>query len=181
MRLSGSFAMKASGYAIAMCLIASLANAQVIPQPGPAVPGGCAYNTTPPTLTNGQAGWVQCDATGRQVVVVSPGAPTALVATARGGAITTGGTSQTLMAANAARKAFTIQNPCTAAEQGIATAENLYINITSAATVSTNVNLAVLAPCAEYSMGFSGGGVSQAAITVIGATTAHIWYAKEFE
>jgi hypothetical protein len=40
-------------------------NAQVIPQPGPPVPIGCAYNTTPPTLTNGQAGWVQCDANGQ--------------------------------------------------------------------------------------------------------------------
>src|SRR5678816_1067367 len=39
--------------------------AQVLPQPGPPVPIACAYNTTPPTLTDGQAGWVQCTSGGK--------------------------------------------------------------------------------------------------------------------
>lgn len=101
-------------------------------------------------------------------------------ATARGGSITTGGTSQTLMAANTSRKGFIVQNPCSATEQGIAAAENLYINLTSAATVSTNANLAVLPPCSSFSMGITAGVVSTELVTVIAATTGHIWLAKEF-
>lgn len=47
------------------------AQTQVLPQPGPPVPIACAYNTTPPTLSNGQAGWVQCSSTGGLAVSVS--------------------------------------------------------------------------------------------------------------
>lgn len=39
-------------------------SAQNVPQPGPPQGIACAYNTTPPTLTSGQAGWVQCGADG---------------------------------------------------------------------------------------------------------------------
>lgn len=38
---------------------------QVVPQPGPPTPIACAYNTSPVTLTNGQAGWAQCDSAGK--------------------------------------------------------------------------------------------------------------------
>lgn len=38
--------------------------AQVIPQPGPPMPIGCAYNVTPVTLSDAQAGWAQCDSSG---------------------------------------------------------------------------------------------------------------------
>lgn len=109
------------------------------------------------------------------------GGSNVVTTTARGGSITLGGTSQTLLAANASRKAFTVQNPCLATEQGIATAENLYINITSAATVSTNANLAVLPPCSAFSIGITAGVLTQEAVTVISATTSHIFYAKEFQ
>lgn len=49
---------------IVALLGAAYSVAQVIPQPGPPMLMGCAYNTSPPTLTNGQAGWVQCDSAG---------------------------------------------------------------------------------------------------------------------
>lgn len=38
-----------------------IAYAQVVPSPGPPTAIACAYNTTPVTLANGQAGWVQCN------------------------------------------------------------------------------------------------------------------------
>lgn len=44
------------------------ASAQVITNPPIAVPIGCAYNTSPVTLTNGQAGWVQCNNAGALVI-----------------------------------------------------------------------------------------------------------------
>lgn len=45
---------------------AGYAVSQVIPSP--AVTGiGCAFNTVPPTLTSGQAGWAQCDSTGKLI------------------------------------------------------------------------------------------------------------------
>lgn len=50
--------------AITLILITGLAAAQVVPQPGPPTPIACAYNTSPVTLTSGQAGWAQCSSTG---------------------------------------------------------------------------------------------------------------------
>lgn len=41
--------------------------AQVVPQPGPPAPIACAYNSSPATLTSGQAGWVQCTDAGALV------------------------------------------------------------------------------------------------------------------
>lgn len=101
-------------------------------------------------------------------------------ATAKGLAITTGGTSQTLIAANASRAGMMIQNPCSAAEQGIGAAEDLILNLTNAATLTTNVNWVVLAPCASIAMGLNGGLVTTEAVTAITTTTAHVVYAKEF-
>lgn len=128
-----------------------------------------------PVFGSASGGGTQVDATAGLPIASTQGS-----AAAKGGAITLGGTSQTAIASNGSRKGFIIQNPCSATEQGIVTAEDLFINLTSAATVSTNVNLAALAPCASFSMGITGGIVSTEAVTVIGATTAHIWYGKEF-
>lgn len=101
-------------------------------------------------------------------------------ATARGATITAGGSSQTLMAANGSRKALIVQNPCTAAEQGIAAAENLAVNLTAAASLSTSANLAVLEPCGSVSLGIGSGVVSTEPVTVNAVTTGHVVYAKEF-
>lgn len=73
-----------------------------------------------------------------------------------------------------------VQNPCSAAEQGIGAAEDLVLNLTSAATLTTSANLVVLAPCASFSMGLNNGLVSTEAVTAIATTTGHVFYAKEF-
>lgn len=41
------------------------AQAQVIPQPSQQTVTGCVFNVVPPTLAVGQAGFVQCDSSGR--------------------------------------------------------------------------------------------------------------------
>lgn len=121
--------------------------------------------------TAGHAGYVQGTVTAAQVQADS---------VAKGGAITLGGTAQTLAAVNSSRKGIIIQNPCTATEQGIAVAENLYINFTAAATVSTSANVAVLPPCSSFALGLNNGVITTELISVNAATTAHIWYSKEF-
>ena len=133
--------------------------------------GGSIGNTTF-AATQGTSPWV--------VSGTTTAGSTQASAAARGGSITAGGTSQTLISSNGSRKAFTVVNPCSAAEQGIAAAENAYLNLTSAATVSTSANLAVLAPCSSFSMGLTAGIVSTEAVTAIAATTGHQLYAKEF-
>lgn len=95
--------------------------------------------------------------------------------TNRSGAMTAGGTSQTLAAVNASRRRLIIQNPCTAAGQGV-TAESLYINFTSAAAVDGGTSVE-LAPCGSFDS--NAGPVSTEAITVNAATTGHKWIAKE--
>lgn len=92
--------------------------------------------------------------------------PTISTFTDRSGTITTGGVSQTLMAANASRKSFLVQNPPTATE-------NLYINFTSAASAST----LALTPGASYFEESSV--VTSEAVTVFAATTGHAFIAKE--
>lgn len=95
--------------------------------------------------------------------------------TNRSGTITSGGVSQTLAASNASRRYLLIQNPCSASSQGIATAESLFINFTSAASAtSASVELA---PCGSYTT--EAGPVTTELITVLGATTAHAFTAKE--
>lgn len=54
--------------AFGLLTLAASAQAQVVPQPGPPTNMACAYNTTPVTLTNGQAGWIQCDANGNLLI-----------------------------------------------------------------------------------------------------------------
>src|SRR5882672_8254967 len=58
------------------------AGAQVVPSPGPPTAIACAYNTTPVTLANGQAGWVQCDSAGSIIVSGGGGGSLSAKATA---------------------------------------------------------------------------------------------------
>lgn len=94
--------------------------------------------------------------------------------TDRSGNITTGGTSQQLMAVNANRKYLIIVNPTVATE-------NLYINFTSAATVAiaqaTATSSIPIAPGGSYNLGFSE--ITTEAVNIIAATTAHAFIAKE--
>lgn len=60
--------------AFGLLTLAASAQAQVVPQPGPPINIACAYNTTPVTLTDGQAGWVQCDASGKLSITTTTSA-----------------------------------------------------------------------------------------------------------
>jgi hypothetical protein len=119
------------------------------------------------------------DPQGRKCVL--SGAPSgAATPTDRSGTLTTGGTSQTLAAANSSRKCLFVQNPATAAGEGIATAEDLYINNNAvAAVVGNGANYADLSPGASATLCFSGI-VDQTQITVNAATISHRWYGKEY-
>lgn len=109
-------------------------------------------------------------------ITANTGAPAAASYTDKSGAITLGGTAQTLSAINTSRKRIIIENPCTATSQGIATAENLFINFTTAATTAGGNSFELVA-CGSFDSG--SGPVSTELISVIAATTNHKWIAKE--
>jgi hypothetical protein len=98
--------------------------------------------------------------------------------TDKSGAITTGGTSQTIVAANASRARVIIQNPCTATSQNIATAESFFINFTTAASATAGSSIELL-PCGVFDSAAGNSLVTTEAITGVGATTSHRWIAKE--
>lgn len=85
----------------------------------------------------------------------------------RSGAITTGGTAQALMAANAQRVGFWVQNQ---------SAGDLYINELGAATL--------LPPSIKIAAGAyyesSARGTPSSAISIVGATTAQAFSAREW-
>lgn len=87
---------------IVALLGAAYSMAQVIPQPGPPTPIGCAFNSSPVTLADGQAGWTQCTADGKLQVNASvsasiSGFPT-VQTTGTPISVTTGGVTGTLPA-----------------------------------------------------------------------------------
>lgn len=95
----------------------------------------------------------------------------------KSGTITSGGTSQTMMAANPTRLYLLIQNPLTATGQGISAAESLFIRFgDTAATVNTGTSFE-LSPGSSLVM--EGGFCCTQAVQVIAATTAHDWIAVE--
>jgi hypothetical protein len=102
--------------------------------------------------------------------------PTRGTFTDRSGSITLGNTAQTLAAVNANRNRIMIVNPATAASQGIATSESLFINFTSAAVVN-GVGSIELTPGGSFDN--AAGPVSTELISVIAATTGHCFTAKE--
>jgi hypothetical protein len=95
--------------------------------------------------------------------------------TNRSGAIAAGGVSQQLAAVNANRKRIFIQNPATAAGQGIAAAESIFINFTTAAGVNDGVSIE-LQP--GQSMDITPP-VTTEAINITAATIAHKFISKE--
>ena len=88
-------------------------------------------------------------------------------ATSRSGTITAGGTAQVLMAANAARRGFSIQNQSSGP---------LYFNGAGTATLDQNSFLLNPGDYFESSPHHSGTG----AVSIIGATTGQAFYAREF-
>lgn len=97
--------------------------------------------------------------------------------TDRGGTVTTGGTSQTLMSANPNRVRVMIENPCSITSQGIAATENLFINFEGVAASTSNGKSIELQPCGSWDSG--AGPVSSGAMTINAATTGHQFLAKE--
>lgn len=89
------------------------------------------------------------------------------VATDRGGTIATGGTAQQMMAANANRRGYSVQNQSTG---------DLYINALAAATIDYH-SLKIPAGSLYESPPTH---VGPGAISIIGATTGQAWYSREF-
>ena len=96
-------------------------------------------------------------------------APATGTYTSKNTSMTLGGSAQTLVAANTARKNVYIQNPCTATGEGIAAVESIYISFTGSAGVNNGTSIEILA-CGSYE---TDGVVSTQAISVNAATTGH--------
>lgn len=94
----------------------------------------------------------------------------------RSGSITTGGTSQQLAPARVDRRRIIIQNPCSATSQGIATAENLFINFEGKSASTSAGNSIELVPCGSFDSAWA---ASPGVITVNAATSSHQYTAKE--
>lgn len=113
-------------------------NSQVIPQPGPPYPIGCAYNTSPPTLTNQQAGWVQCDSTGKIIVSTTGGSVTttpSAVTTTEVAVAPTATVFSALLVTSTTRKGCLIQNTGT-------TLGYVYFGATASATTANSFQVA---------------------------------------
>ncbi len=90
--------------------------------------------------------------------------------------ITTGGAAQQLWAAGQVSRGCFVQNPQTAAAQGIATAESLWIDFTGAAASPTSgtameILPGVAWPCPPPSFG---------SVSIYGATTGHKFNAQKW-
>jgi len=109
--------------ALGLVLVATIAASQNLPQPGPPTPIAGAFNTTPPTLTNGQAGWAQVDANGYLIVKAALGSqyPLGAVIYTNSATGTTGATVATLAGAASVTTyicGFAIRANATAAATG---------------------------------------------------------------
>lgn len=153
-----------------------------------------AYTVNPTTLTaepvtaasltsaslNIKMGVVTASITTPGIVTAVPANPVAQASSSGVGTgatfnLTYEGIAQTLMAANASRKSFFIQNPSTAKGQGIAAAESMFINYTSAAEVEDGVSIEVL-PGDSVPIGPV---VSTELISVEATTLGHRYIARE--
>jgi hypothetical protein len=115
---------------IAVALLLGLVGpsaAQVVQQPGPPTPTACAYNSSPPTLTDALAGWMQCDSAGNLRV-------TGTVATSGTTAATQSGT-WTVQPGNTANTTPWLVTPIPSAAAGA--------GLTSSQTGAAATNLAV--------------------------------------
>lgn len=94
----------------------------------------------------------------------------------KSGVIAAGGVSQQLAAANANRNRLIIQNPGTAAGQGIGAAESLFVNFTGNAGVNDGTSMEIF-PGGYFDTSF--GPVSTQAVNINGATINHKFIAWE--
>lgn len=92
--------------------------------------------------------------------------------------IASGGVSQTLMAANAARKQVIIQNPCSVVSQGFAgPAESIFFSFVGVSNIAGSA--IELAPCGSFDSDL--GPMSTQAITVFATSTSHRVIAWELQ
>jgi len=131
-------------------------------------------NAADPTDVEGDPAPGSVDLKGYQRVKTKPSQG---ALTARSSTIAAGGTSQQLAAANTDRRYLLIQNPASAAGQGIVTAETLYVRFGASAAGVNNGTSFELAPGA--SLVIEGGFVSTQAIQVNATTIAHAFIAVE--
>lgn len=160
-----------------LALGAVIAGAQVVTNPAIPPNSVCAYNTSPPTLTNGQASWLQCDASGNLLTTAGGAGGTTSVQGAANvtltdcsGTIATGGTAQNAFTAAATRRGFTIAN--------IDTTETLWISFTGTAAASGTgsyplgpADVTLFTNLSSFTSPI-GMGINTA-LSVVGATTAH--------
>ena len=129
--------------------------------------GKFGIDQTTPGTTNGVQVNAALPAGANTIGALNPLAGTY---TSKNASITGGGTAQTLIASNASRRRFYIQNPCTATGQGIAAVESIYINFTTTAGVNNGTSIEILA-CGSYES--DAGPITTQAISVNAATTGH--------
>lgn len=94
----------------------------------------------------------------------------------RSGKVTTGGTSQVVMANNPIRRRLLIQNPVSVTSEGIGATENLFVNFSSPAS-STLGNSIELIPGGSYDT--ENGMCPTDQVTIVAATSGHQFLAKE--
>lgn len=99
------------------------------------------------------------------------GRPTTAMWADRSGKITTGGTSQTVMASNANRKRIFIQNPPYATE-------NLFFNFAGPSTTSTASTTSFCLAIGQF-YDSRQGPVSMELVTINASTSGHVFIAKE--
>lgn len=107
--------------------------------------------------------------------------PLRVNATERGGAVTAGGAWQQVAPQNLLRQRFFLQNYCSAATQGVATAESIFLKIATATpTVNpvTGGGATELAACNSYDTGSQVLGT--APVWVWAATVSHRFQALEW-
>lgn len=95
-------------------------------------------------------------------------------------AITAGGTWQSVFPLNQNRSTLWIENPCVAGSQGIATAESIFIGFGAQPTTTPTTSSSgvfEIASCGSLVM--TGPYVSQQAVWVYAATTAHAFQAAQ--
>lgn len=155
----------------AIFLITSTARAQqVLPPFGPPTGIACAYNTSLPSLSNLNAGWVQCDANGRLLFNSSGGGGGTPTGTPTQVSVSVTTSSTTALAASTAT---TFIKLCLA----VGAANSIWVNWSGAAATTAPPSENIVAGQCD-SWAAATGFLPTSAITVIatGAVTATLEY-----
>lgn len=160
------------------------------------VPTGCQYNTAETTITNGNQGMAECNSFGQLFIDVNNNSNFASILSATtdsannnktatavnvtpgncSGAISTGGQAQNIIGLGTATiHGFTIMNVDTGHND-----ELLWVSFTTTAAPLTQASFPLVPPAATTFLGAGSyttppGFGSNHAVSIIGATTGHIW------